>query len=68
MLVLLGAGVIVAALAAAQFRTPYVMAARPGMYAIGAILVAGGAVTTSMFVMRRNPAVSERSSSRSRWR
>jgi hypothetical protein len=26
------------------------------MYAIGAILVAGGAVTTSMFVARRNPA------------
>ena len=56
MLVLLGAGVIIAAIAAAQFRTPYVMAARPGMYAIGAILVAGGAVTTAMFVARRNPA------------
>ena len=56
MLALLGAGVIVAAIAAAQFRTPYVMAARPAMYAIGAILVAGGAVTTLMFVARRNPA------------
>jgi 4-amino-4-deoxy-L-arabinose transferase-like glycosyltransferase len=56
MLALLGAGVIVAAIAAPQFRTPYVMAARPAMYAIGAILVAGGAVTASMFVARRNPA------------
>src|SRR5208282_1785824 len=56
MLALLGAGVIVAAIAAPQFRTPYVMAARPAMYAIGAILVAGGAVTTLMFVARRNPA------------
>ena len=56
MLALLGAGVIVAAIAATQFRTPYVMAARPAMYAIGAILMAGGAVTTSMFVARRNPA------------
>lgn len=56
MLALLGAGLIVAAIAAAQFHTPYVMAARPAMYAIGAILVAGGAVTASMFVARRNPA------------
>ncbi len=56
MLALLGAGVIVAAIAAPQLRTPYVMAARPAMYAIGAILVAGGAVTTAMFVARRNPA------------
>ncbi len=56
MLALLGAGVIVAAIAAPQIRTPYVMAARPAMYTIGAILVAGGAVTTAMFVARRNPA------------
>ncbi len=56
MLALLGAGVIVATIAAPQIRTPYVMAARPAMYAIGAILVAGGAVTTAMFVARRNPA------------
>jgi 4-amino-4-deoxy-L-arabinose transferase-like glycosyltransferase len=56
MLALLGAGVIVAAIAAAQFRTPYVMAARPAMYAIGAILLAGGAITTSMFATRRTAA------------
>jgi 4-amino-4-deoxy-L-arabinose transferase-like glycosyltransferase len=56
MLALLGAGVIVAALEAAQFRTPYVMAARPALYAIGAILVAGGAATTLMFVTRRTAA------------
>ena len=53
MLALLGIGVIVAAIAAPQFRTPYVMAARPALYAIGAILVAGGAFTMLMFVMRR---------------
>ena len=53
MLALLGGGVIVAAIAAVQFRTPYVMAARPAMYAIGAILMTGGAVTTAMFVTRR---------------
>jgi 4-amino-4-deoxy-L-arabinose transferase-like glycosyltransferase len=56
MLALLGAGVIVAAIAAPQFRTPYVMAARPAMYAIGTILLAGGAVTTAMFVTRRTAA------------
>ena len=56
MLALLGIGVIVAAIAAPQFRTPYVMAARPAMYAIGAILLAGGVVTTSMFVARRTAA------------
>jgi 4-amino-4-deoxy-L-arabinose transferase-like glycosyltransferase len=53
MLALLGAGVIIAAIEAAQFRTPYVMAARPAMYAIGAILIAGGIATTSMFFMKR---------------
>ncbi|MGA7871933.1 MAG: glycosyltransferase family 39 protein [Candidatus Binatus sp.] len=56
MLALLGAGVTVAAIAAPEFRTPYVMAARPAMYAIGAILLAGGAVTTSMFIARRMAA------------
>ena len=56
MLALLGAGVIIAAIAAPQFRTPYVMTARPAMYAIGAILLAGGAVTTSMFMTRRTAA------------
>jgi len=54
--VLLGAGVIVAAIAAPQFRTPYVMIARPAMYAIGAILLTGGAVTMLMFVTRRTDA------------
>ena len=56
MLALLGAGVIVAAIAAPQFRTPYVMTARPAMYAIGAILITGGVVTMLMFVMRRTAA------------
>ncbi len=56
MLALSGAGVIIAAIAAPQFRTPYVMAARPAMYTMGAILLAGGAVTTLMFVARRMAA------------
>jgi 4-amino-4-deoxy-L-arabinose transferase-like glycosyltransferase len=56
MLALLGAGVIVAAIAAAEFRTPYVMTARPTMYVIGAILLIGGVVTTSMFMTRRTAA------------
>ena len=56
MLALLGAGVIVAAILAPQFRTPYVKAARDSMYAIGAILMAGGAVTMAMFLTRRTAA------------
>ncbi len=56
MLALLGTGVIVAAIAAGQFRTPYVMAARPAMYAIGGILIVGGATTMAMFVTRRTAA------------
>jgi 4-amino-4-deoxy-L-arabinose transferase-like glycosyltransferase len=53
MLALMGAGVMVAAIEAAQFHTPYVQAARPAMYAIAAILLAGGMVTTLMFMGRR---------------
>ena len=53
LLALLGVGVIVAAIEAPHFRTPYVMFARPAMYAIGAILIAGGIATTTMFFRRR---------------
>jgi 4-amino-4-deoxy-L-arabinose transferase-like glycosyltransferase len=53
MLALMGAGVMIAAIAAPNFRTPYVMAARPAMYAIAAILLLGGGVTTAMFITRR---------------
>ena len=56
MLALLGVGVIAAAAEAAQFRTPYVTAARPALYAIGAILMAGGAATTLMFATRHKAA------------
>jgi 4-amino-4-deoxy-L-arabinose transferase-like glycosyltransferase len=52
MLALLGAGVIIAAIAAPQFRTPYVMVVRPALYGIGAILIAGGAFTMLMFIGR----------------
>jgi len=47
-----GRGVIVAAIAAPPIRTPYVMAVRPALYAIGAILVVGGAFTMSIFMKR----------------
>jgi 4-amino-4-deoxy-L-arabinose transferase-like glycosyltransferase len=56
MLALLGTGVIIAAIAAPQFRTPYVMATRPALYAIGAILLAGGAITMLIFTRRRTAA------------
>ena len=56
MLALLGVGAIVAAFLAPQFRTPYVMVARPAIYAIGAIFLCGGVVTTLMFVARRTAA------------
>lgn len=56
MLALMGVCVMIAAIAAAQFRTPYVMAARPAMYAIAAILLAGGAITTAMFMTQRTAA------------
>ena len=56
MLALMGAGVMVAAIAAPNFRTPYVMAARPAIYAIAAILLVGGTLTTAMFITRRTAA------------
>jgi 4-amino-4-deoxy-L-arabinose transferase-like glycosyltransferase len=56
LLAMLGAGVIIAAIEAAQFRTPYVMAARPAIYAIGSILIVGGVATTLLFSTRRTAA------------
>ncbi len=52
LLSLIGAGVIIAALKAASFSTPYAMLAQPAMYAIGGILVFGGAMTTLAFLAR----------------
>ncbi len=49
---LLGAGVIIAAIEAASFRTPYPLLVQPELYAIGAILVFGGAMTTVAFSAR----------------
>jgi 4-amino-4-deoxy-L-arabinose transferase-like glycosyltransferase len=49
---LLGGGVIVAAAEAAHFRTPYPLMVQPAMYAIGGILVFGGAMTTLAFLSR----------------
>ncbi len=53
---LLGAGIIVAALEAASFRTPYLMLLQPELFAIGGILVFGGAMTTIAFSARLNGA------------
>ncbi len=49
---LLGAGVIIAAIEAASFRTPYPMLLQPELFAIGAILLFGGAMTTVAFSAR----------------
>jgi 4-amino-4-deoxy-L-arabinose transferase-like glycosyltransferase len=49
---LLGAGVIIAAIEAASFRTPYPMLVQPELFAIGGILVFGGAMTTVAFSAR----------------
>jgi 4-amino-4-deoxy-L-arabinose transferase-like glycosyltransferase len=50
---LLGAGTIAAGLLAAKFRSPYPMEVRPALFAIGAILVAGGAGTAFSVGPRR---------------
>jgi 4-amino-4-deoxy-L-arabinose transferase-like glycosyltransferase len=49
---LLGAGIMIAALEAASFRTPYLMLLQPELFAIGGILVFGGAMTTIAFSAR----------------
>ncbi len=49
---LLGAAVIIAAMKAASFRTPYPMLLQPELFAIGGILVFGGAMTTIAFSAR----------------
>jgi 4-amino-4-deoxy-L-arabinose transferase-like glycosyltransferase len=49
---LLGAGAIIAAIEAASFRTPYPMLVQPELFAIGGILVFGGAMTMVAFSAR----------------
>jgi Dolichyl-phosphate-mannose-protein mannosyltransferase/Aminoarabinose transferase C-terminal domain len=53
---LLGAGTVVAAIMAAHFRTPYPYYMRPALYAIGAILLVGGAAASAAFLTRRTGA------------
>jgi 4-amino-4-deoxy-L-arabinose transferase-like glycosyltransferase len=53
---LLGAVVIIAALEAASFRTPYAMLLQPELFAIGGILVFGGAMTAVAFSARLTSA------------
>jgi 4-amino-4-deoxy-L-arabinose transferase-like glycosyltransferase len=53
---LLGAGTVGAAIMAAHFRTPYPYYMRPALYAIGAILLLGGAAATASFLARRTGA------------
>jgi len=49
---LLGAGIIFAAMKAASFRTPYPMLVQPELFAIGGILLFGGAMVTVAFSAR----------------
>ncbi|MGH7814176.1 MAG: glycosyltransferase family 39 protein [Candidatus Binataceae bacterium] len=56
MLALLGIAAIAVALMAHHFRTPYVAAVRPALFAIGAILLCGGIATFAMFAARRAAA------------
>jgi hypothetical protein len=53
---LLGAGIIIAAMKAASFRTPYLILLQPELFAIGGILIFGGAMTTIAFSARLNGA------------
>ncbi|HEY6395595.1 MAG TPA: phospholipid carrier-dependent glycosyltransferase [Candidatus Binataceae bacterium] len=53
MLIVLGAGTIIAGLMAAQFRSPYLMIVRPALYGLGAILIVGGTITMTAFLMRK---------------
>lgn len=50
---LMGIGVIIAAILAPTFRSPYPMAVRPALYGIGAVAIAGGAATTFAFLRRK---------------
>ncbi|HUO05053.1 MAG TPA: glycosyltransferase family 39 protein [Candidatus Binataceae bacterium] len=56
LLSLMGVAAIASAIEAAHFRTPYVMAVRPALVAIGLIMLAGGMVATAMFRARRAAA------------
>ena len=49
---LLGAGVIFTAMKASSFRTPYPMLVQPELFAIGGILLFGGAMVTVAFSAR----------------
>jgi 4-amino-4-deoxy-L-arabinose transferase-like glycosyltransferase len=53
---LLGAGTVGAAILAAHFRTPYPYYMRPALYAIGAILLGGGAAASLAFLTKRTGA------------
>lgn len=49
LIILLGAGAVIVALFATQFRTPYVLAVRPALYSLGLIGMAGGAFIGEAF-------------------
>jgi 4-amino-4-deoxy-L-arabinose transferase-like glycosyltransferase len=56
LLVLLGAGTIVAAILAPHLRTPYPFYMRPALIAVGATLIAGGAAVSAAFMLGRKGA------------
>jgi len=53
LLILMGISAAVAAAIANHLRTPYVIAARPALFAIAAVFIAFGAVATMLFLRRR---------------
>jgi 4-amino-4-deoxy-L-arabinose transferase-like glycosyltransferase len=53
---ILGAIAIAVGVLAPVFRSPYPMYVRPALFGVGALLVAGGAITTAMFFARRTAA------------
>ena len=50
---LTGVGIIVVAILAPMFRSPYPIAVRPALYGIGAVAIAGGAAMTFAFLARK---------------
>ncbi|MGO9453096.1 MAG: glycosyltransferase family 39 protein [Candidatus Binataceae bacterium] len=53
---ILGAAALLVAIFAPSFRSPYPMYVRPALFAVGGVLVAGGALTVGAFFAHRNTA------------
>ena len=53
---ILGAAALVVAIFAPSFRSPYPMYVQPALFAVGGVLIAGGALTVGAFFAHRNGA------------